>query len=207
MIATASTLKVTFCPKKLIAQMRASILTLTLASLIALPAQTAQAQSSSCMPQKGLFGNYQSDRNKKTPTDIPFLQASGEETTLADYAGKGLIVNFWATWCAPCVREMPQLNRLSAFVRNNNIEVLTISEDLKGLTSAPKFYKTHNLNDLPVLVDKKGKLMRAFAAPGLPLTVLINQHGQEVGRVVGLAEWDSVEIVDFVRNCLSKKDS
>ena len=97
MIATASTLKVTFCPKKLIAQMRASILTLTLASLIALPAQTAQAQSSSCMPQKGLFGNYQSDRNKKTPTDIPFLQASGEETTLADYAGKGLIVNFWAT--------------------------------------------------------------------------------------------------------------
>ena len=207
MIAVASTLKMTFRPRTFIAQMRVGLLSLTLASLISLPAQAAQSQSSRCMPQKGLFGNYQSDRNKKTPTDIPFLQASGEKITLADYAGKGLVVNFWATWCAPCVREMPQLNRLSAFVRGNNIEVLTISEDLKGLTSAPKFYKAHNLNDLPVLVDKKGKLMRAFAAPGLPLTVLINQHGQEVGRTIGPAEWDSVEIVDFVRNCLSEKPS
>jgi thiol-disulfide isomerase/thioredoxin len=156
------------------------------------------------VPQKKLFGNYQSTKNKATAINIPFLGASGEEITLADYAGKGLILNFWATWCAPCVSEMPQLNRLSAFVRENHIEVLTVSEDLNGLKSVPKFYKSHNLYDIPILIDKKGKLMRSFAGKGLPLTVLINQHGQEVGRVVGQAEWDSVEIVDYVRRCLSK---
>jgi thiol-disulfide isomerase/thioredoxin len=102
---------------------------------------------------------------------------------------------------------MPQLNRLSAFVRENQIEVLTISEDRNGLKSVPKFYKSYNLYDLPVLVDKKGKLMRSFAAKGLPLTVLVNQHGQEVGRVVGPAEWDTVEIVGYVRHCLSTKKS
>jgi thiol-disulfide isomerase/thioredoxin len=205
MIAITSTHKITPHYKNFITLIRLSVLTFSLATLISLPAHTAVTEAERCMPQKGLFGNYQSTKNKATAINIPFLGASGEEITLADYAGKGLIINFWATWCAPCVREMPQLNRLSAFVRENQIEVLTISEDRNGLKSVPKFYKSYNLYDLPVLVDKKGKLMRSFAAKGLPLTVLVNQHGQEVGRVVGPAEWDTLEVVDYIRHCLSPK--
>lgn len=206
MIAITLTHKIIFHYKNLIALMPVSLLGFSLATLISISSQATETQTEPCMPQKGLFGNYQSTKNKEIALNIPFLNASGEEITLADYAGKGLLLNFWATWCAPCVREMPQLNRLSAFVRENQIEVLTISEDLNALKVVPKFYKSHNLSDLPVLVDKKGKLVKSFSAIGLPLTVLINQHGQEVGRVVGPAEWDTIEIVEFVRQCLSNKD-
>jgi thiol-disulfide isomerase/thioredoxin len=205
MVVTTSTHKTIPRYKKIIGLIRFSVLTFSLATLISLPAQTSEKESERCMPQKGLFGNYQSTKNKSTEINLPFLGASGEEITLADYLGKGLILNFWATWCAPCVREMPQLNRLSAFIRENGIEVLTISEDLNGIRSVPRFYKSFNLYDLPVLVDQKGKLMRSFEAKGLPTTVLINKHGLEVGRVVGPAEWDTVEIVDYVRQCLSVK--
>jgi thiol-disulfide isomerase/thioredoxin len=205
MIAITLTQKTIPHYKNLITLIQLSLLVFSLATLIPLSAQAAETLTERCMPQKGLFGNYQSTENKATAINIPFLDASGEETTLANYAGKGLILNFWATWCAPCVREMPQLNRLSAFVRENKIEVLTISEDLNGIKSVPKFYKSYNLYDLPVLVDQKGKLMRSFEAKGLPTTVLINQHGQEVGRVIGPAEWDTVKIVDYIRQCLSAK--
>ena len=205
MTAISSTHKIILNNRNFITLIRLSVLAFLITTFISLPVQTAETESERCQPQKGIFKNYQSTKNKTIAMSIPFLGASGEEITLADYAGKGLILNFWATWCAPCVREMPQLNRLSAFVSDNLIEVLAISEDLNGLKSVPKFYKSYNLNDIPILIDKKGKLMRSFAGKGIPLTVLINQYGQEVGRVVGQAEWDSVEIVDFVRRCLSKK--
>jgi thiol-disulfide isomerase/thioredoxin len=207
MIAIISTNRITPRYKNLIALIRLSLLTFSFATIISLPAQSTETKDDRCMPQKGLFENYQRTENKATAINLPIFGASGEKIKLADYAGKGLILNFWATWCAPCVKEMPQLNRLSAFVRENQIEVLTISEDLNGLKSVPKFYKSYNLFDLPVLVDRKAKLMRSFSADGLPLTVLINKSGQEVGRVVGAAEWDTIEIVDFVRQCLSTKKS
>ena len=205
MVVITSTHKIISRYKEAIALIKVSVLTFLLITLISLPAQTSETEEERCMPQKGLFGNYQKTKNKATDINIPFLGASSKEITLADYLGKGVILNFWATWCAPCVREMPQLNRLSAFVHENEIEVLTISVDLNGIKSVPKFYKSYNLYDLPVLVDQKGILMRSFEAKGLPTTVLINQHGQEVGRVVGPAEWDTVEIIDYVRQCLSAK--
>ena len=205
MIVTISTHKIITHYKKYNALVWLYVLPFLLAIFISFPARTADTKTGRCLPQKGLFENYQSTKNKLTALNIPFLNASGEEITLTDYAGKGIILNFWATWCAPCVREMPQLNRLNAFVRDNQIEVLTISEDLNGTKSVPIFYKSHNLYDLPVLVDQKGNLMRSFKAKGLPTTILINQHGQEVGRVVGPAEWDTEEIVNYLRQCLSTK--
>lgn len=203
MIADASTPNTPFSARKALGAIIFAIALLVLGSAIVTPAQSADATTTSCTPPAGHFGNYQSADQATPIPAVPFQTATGAETTLGAYAGRGIVLNFWATWCAPCVREMPQLDRLSAFVRDNGIDVLTISEDRKGLIAAPKFYKAHNLRDLPVLADKRGKLMRAFKAPGLPLTVLINAAGHEVGRVVGPAEWDSPEIVEFVRSCLS----
>lgn len=203
MTAAASILKTFFALRNNASRLPRLLSFVSLISVILAPLQSAHAAAAQCIPPKGLFGNYQSVDPALPVPDVPFLNHAGEEISLASYKGKGIVLNFWATWCAPCVREMPQLDRLSAFVKDNNIEVLTVSEDRKGLVSAPKFYKTHNLNDLPVLADPKGRLMRAFSAPGLPLSVLINKQGQEIGRVVGPAEWDSVEIVAFIRNCLA----
>jgi thiol-disulfide isomerase/thioredoxin len=174
---------------------------LLLASVLVTPA--AGAAPAACSPAKDVFANFLA-KDPLTPVpDIAILEKSGNETSLQAYQGRGVVLNFWATWCAPCVREMPQLNRLSAFVKDNRIDVLTLSEDREGLEAAPKFYKTHNLNDLPVLADPNGKLMRAFAVTGLPTTIFIDSGGMELGRVIGPAEWDSPDIVDFVRSCLA----
>ncbi len=203
MKAYRSTQKTASPARKRTARQHLRIASAALVSLAMLPGLNARAELPQCIPQKDLFGNYQAAEKTTPVPDIPFQEKSGGETTLNAYKGKGLVVNFWATWCAPCVREMPQLNRLSAFVRENGIEVLTISEDRTGLKAAQKFYAQHKLDDLPVLADPKGTLMRAVGVPGLPLTLLIDAEGHEIGRVVGPAEWDSVEIVDFVRNCLA----
>ena len=202
MRADASTPKALFFKRKVLMSLRFGVAALSLAALISLASLSAQAEQGKCIPQKDLFGNYETTESPNSVGDIPFLDAAGNKTSLNAYKGKGIVLNFWATWCAPCVREMPQLDRLSAFVRENNIEVLAISEDLNGLKSAPEFYKVNNLHDLAIFADIKGRLMRGFAAPGLPLTVLIDSNGKQVGRVVGPAEWDSVETVEFVRQCL-----
>ena len=134
-----------------------------------------------------------------------FLTGERVKKTLNDYRGRGIVLNFWATWCAPCVIEMPQLDRLAALVKGNGVDVLTISVDRKGLVLAPKFYKENKLMDLPVLVDDKSKLSRAFKVKGLPTTILIGADGVEIGRVLGITEWDSTEVVDFVRTHLAPK--
>lgn len=203
MKAHRSTQKTGSTARKNAAPLRHCIASAAILSFLLMPSFPAGAELPQCIPQKDLFGNYQAAEKETPLPDIPFLTETGEETTLGAYNGKGLVINFWATWCAPCVREMPQLDRLSAFVRENGIDVLTISEDRTGLKAASKFYATHKLNDLPILADPKGKLMRAVGAPGLPLTMLIDAKGREIGRIVGPAEWDSVEIVEFVRDCLA----
>jgi len=207
MIADASTPNTPFSARNALGRLFFAIGLLVLGMTHVAPAHSAEATSAQCTVPKGHFGHYQSADNETEVPNIPFQLATGSETTLDAYKGRGLVVNFWATWCAPCVREMPQLDRLSAFVRENGIDVLTISEDREGLIAAPKFYKAHDLRDLPVLADPRGKLMRAFKAQGLPLTILINALGHEVGRVIGPAEWDSPEIVEFVRSCLSPAKS
>jgi len=166
---------------------------------------TSFAETEACQLSGDVFRNYQPAKSINSVPDTQFLAGDGSKVSLQDYRGKGVVLNFWATWCAPCVREMPQLDRLAALVRGNAIEVLTISEDRKGMVLAPKFYEKNKLRDLPVLVDEKSELLRAFNIKGLPSTVLINAEGQEIGRVLGIAEWDSAETVDFVRKCLSPK--
>jgi thiol-disulfide isomerase/thioredoxin len=176
----------------------------TIGAAVAFPAGSL-AKVDACLTSDRVFKNFQPDENKTTVPNTTFLAGDGSERTLADYRGKGIVLNFWATWCAPCVREMPQLDRLAALVRGNGVEVLTVSEDRKGMELAPAFYKKNNLNDLPVLIDIKSGLSRAIKAKGLPTTVLIDPDGKEVGRVLGVAEWDSPETVKFVRDCLSPK--
>ncbi len=207
MIADASTPNTSFSVRKSGQRRHKAYCLILWLSVLMMPIHGARAESARCMAPEGHFGNYQAAKSATSVPDIAFITATGQETTLQAYKGRGIVLNFWATWCAPCVREMPQLDRLSAFVKGNAIDVLTISEDRKALVVAPKFYKTHNLRDLPVLADPKGRLMRAFKAPGLPLTVLISPQGYEIGRVLGPAEWDSQELVGFIRSCLSGKSS
>ncbi len=137
-------------------------------------------------------------------TQGQFLADGQTPRTIAYYRGQGVVLNFWATWCAPCVREMPSLLRLKAKIAEQGIQVVPLSEDLKGAPVVRKFYAQHKLAGFEILLDKGGEILRASNIRGLPTTLLIDRAGKEVGRVTGPLEWDQPKAVALVRACLGK---
>ena len=128
-----------------------------------------------------------------------FAGRDGGDRTLADFRGKVVLVNFWATWCAPCVREMPSLVRLHRTLAGDRFALLALSQDLKGWAAIDPFVKRHGLAALQVFLDRKGVFARTLGVRGLPTTILFGQDGQELGRLEGVAEWDSAEAVALMR--------
>ncbi len=130
--------------------------------------------------------------------DVRFIDAQGRTVTLADKRGRVVLMNFWATWCLPCVREMPSLDRLQAKFDKSIFEVVLISEDRDPTVSEP-FFKRLVLSNMAAYHDPQSRLSRQLAVPGLPTSLLIDRSGFEVGRVVGSAELDSPEALELIR--------
>lgn len=143
-----------------------------------------------------------------TPQPVPelsFQNADGQPRTLGDFAGKVVLLNIWATWCAPCRKEMPTLDRLQAELGGPDFEVVALSVDRKGSEVVRKFFDEIGIKHLALNIDTSSKAMFALGAVGLPLTLLIDREGREVGRVIGPAEWDSPEVVAFIRDRIAAK--
>lgn len=122
------------------------------------------------------------------PTEA-FAREDGSKATLADFRGKPVLVNLWATWCAPCVAEMPALDRL-AQAKAGEMAVVGISQDLQGWEKVKPFLAKAKLRHMTILLDEEGALAATLGAPGLPFTVLYDADGKEVWRVNGPREWD-----------------
>jgi thiol-disulfide isomerase/thioredoxin len=137
--------------------------------------------------------------------DISFQDGNGQPRTLAAFSGKVVLLNIWATWCAPCRQEMPTLDRLQAELGGPEFEVVALSMDRKGPKVVTKFFGEVGVKHLALNIDTSSKAMFTLGAFGLPLTLLIDRQGREVGRVVGPAEWDSPEMVAFIRNRIAAK--
>ena len=118
-----------------------------------------------------------------------FARADGTKVTLADYRGKPVLVNLWATWCAPCVAEMPALDGL-AKAKVGEMAVVGISQDLQGWEKVKPFLAKAKLQNMTILLDEEGALATTLGAPGLPFTVLYDAEGKEIWRVNGPREWD-----------------
>jgi thiol-disulfide isomerase/thioredoxin len=136
--------------------------------------------------------------------DIEFENGQGVAMSLADFRGKVVLLNIWATWCAPCRREMPTLERLQAELGGPDFEVLALSLDRKGLPVVKEFYEELDLQELATYVDESGAAQRALNVLGLPTTLLLDRAGNEIGRLLGPAEWDSPEMVGFLREYLKR---
>jgi thiol-disulfide isomerase/thioredoxin len=134
-----------------------------------------------------------------------FVDGDGKVRTVADFKGRGLVLNFWATWCPPCVREMAALDRLGAQVAGRGIDVVALSADRGGAPVVRAFYAAHAIGHLGVAIDEGLRAARALEVTGLPTTVLIGDDGRERGRLVGAAEWDSPEALALVTTCLGGK--
>lgn len=173
----------------LINELRSLIL---LAVVTAAPIAAAAAQE----PPRN-FAIHQAPRPL---SEIVFVDGNGKPMSIAEFRGKVVLLNIWATWCGPCKREMPTLDHLQATLGGSVFEVVALSIDRAGLDVVRKFYAEVGVKTLPIYVDSSGKAARDLRVAGLPTTLLIDRHGRELGRLVGPAEWDTPEMVEFLKS-------
>jgi thiol-disulfide isomerase/thioredoxin len=139
--------------------------------------------------------------------EIRFADERGHEVSLADFRGRVVLLNLWATWCVPCRAEMPSLDRLQALLGGEGFQVVALSIDRQGVEPVKRFYRELGLEKLAIYVDPPGKSSRALAAPGVPMTVLLDRNGREVARKMGAAEWDSPEIVLLIERVIRDRSA
>ena len=132
--------------------------------------------------------------------EVAFTAADGAPLTLAAFAGKTVLVNFWAPWCAPCREEMPQLSDLQAEMGGAAFEVVTIAVGRNRHDTMDRFLRDVGAENLPLNTDPASRLSGAMGVLGLPVTVLINADGQEIARVQGAADWASPEALALLRH-------
>ena len=137
----------------------------------------------------------------ETPPPQPqglYLSPTGIEMKLSDYHGKIVLLNVWATWCPPCVAEMPSLDALEAQMGGADFAVVPISLDRRA-SHIPSFYDTARIKHLPAWHDASFGLNGALELPGLPTSIFYNRSGREIARIAGEVDWDSPEALALVK--------
>ena len=141
-------------------------------------------------------------RPKPLP-ELRFNDADGRAHTLADFRGKVVLLNIWATWCEPCREEMPALDRLEAKLGGERFHVLALSVDQQGPAVARKFYAQVGIKALPLYVDPTAKAAFTLDAAGLPASLLIDRQGREIGRHLGAVKWDDPQVLQRLRRAIA----
>ena len=124
-------------------------------------------------------------------SDVVFLGQDGADMTLADYAGQYVVLNFWATWCAPCRHEMPMLSDLQTALGGDDLQVVTIATGRNPRPAIEAFFTDIGVDNLPMHTDARQSLSRSLGVLGLPVTLILNPDGQEIARLQGDADWSS----------------
>jgi thiol-disulfide isomerase/thioredoxin len=125
--------------------------------------------------------------------NVRFVDGSGAARSLSDWKGKVVLLNLWATWCAPCRKEMPALDRLQKALGSDGFEVVALNLDRGGVETAKKFLDQIKIEALKLYADPSTRASTELNAVGMPTTILIDRDGRELGRIVGPAEWDGAD--------------
>jgi len=134
---------------------------------------------------------------------LSFLDGEGNARSFADFEGKLVLLNLWATWCGPCREEMPALDRLQAELGSDRFEVVALSVEREGMELARKFLHEVGVEHLGLFNDPSGKANFTLKAFGLPTTLLLSPQGEEIGRMVGPAHWDSEDAKKLIEAALA----
>ena len=157
------------------------------------------SSSSSYAIQELNLKNLVVHKNPKKLEKINFKNINNETINLNSFGKSLIIINFWATWCAPCIEEMPSLNRLKTNPIFNNLEIIPINVGRDNIEKAKDFYKKLKIEDLKIYFDKDIELAKKFLLRGLPTTVFVNKQGEEFARVIGFVNFDDKDIIKWLK--------
>lgn len=170
--------------------------------LILAPDLAAAAESNADTPDRTKLGEFVPSSAPFPAPPVTFSDAAGSAVELSNFHGKLVVLNLWATWCEPCLREMPSLDGLQSRF-GDRIMVLAISEDRGGAKTVEPFIAKLGLRSAKVYVDPKSEVGHAFEVRGLPTSFLIDQDGKVLGRVEGAADWGSPKMLAVIEPRLS----
>ena len=157
------------------------------------------SSSSSYAIQELNLKNLVVHKNPKKLEKINFKNINNETINLNSFEKSLIIINFWATWCAPCIEEMPSLDRLKTNPIFNNLEIIPINVGKDNIEKTKDFYKKLKIKDLKIYFDKDVELAKKFLLRGLPTTVFINKQGEEFARVIGFVNFDDKNIIKWLK--------
>lgn len=136
---------------------------------------------------------------------VRFEDDQGQPRSLAEFRGKTVLLNIWATWCVPCMKEIPALDNLAAALNDAEFAVVAVSVDRKGIDAVRKLFAELKVRKLPAYLDPSGQALRTVRAMGLPTSLLLDRDGRELGRAAGPAEWDGAETIAFFQHVMSRE--
>lgn len=131
------------------------------------------------------------------PDDIAFVDENDAKIPLNSVKGQVVLVNLWATWCVPCVKEMPDLDRLAVEMAGKPFRVLALSQDRGGAPAVTEFFEKNGIDNLDVVLDPRGAIARKMGARGLPTSFVIDGNGVIVGKLEGIATWDAPAVIEY----------
>jgi thiol-disulfide isomerase/thioredoxin len=138
-------------------------------------------------------------KDLKIYKDVVFKDINQKDISLFDYNGKLIILNFWATWCAPCREEMPSLDSLQSDKSLNNLKIFPINIGQENLTKSKIFFKELNIKNLDIYFDSSVTLAKKFKLRGVPTTIIFNKEGQEFARILGSIDFNDKEFIDWLK--------
>jgi thiol-disulfide isomerase/thioredoxin len=151
----------------------------------------------------GQVADFKVAAEPKPVPELVFKTVADKEVKLSDFKGKTVLLNFWATWCAPCKVEMPSLDRLQAQLGGDTFAVVAISSDRAGKRAVDPYFDEAGIK-LARYYDPKNAVGMGLGVTGLPTTILLDAQGRELGRMLGDAEWDSPEAVALVKQAMGE---
>ena len=141
------------------------------------------------------FSNIIEHDKPKDYREIVFVDFEGNTINLKEYKSKIYILNFWATWCAPCKKEMPSLDKLH---KNDNIEVFAINVEKKNKNKTKKFFKDLDIENLSIFFDTELELTKSLSLRGLPTSIILNQDKKEVARIIGEVDFNDFSLLNWL---------
>ena len=155
--------------------------------------------SSAFASEKSNIKNLVINKEMKKYEDLTFLDANKESLNLNNYKGNLILINFWATWCAPCREEMPSLDLLKSNKDLNNLVIFPVNVGQDNIKKAKKFFEDIKIKNLNLYFDENINLTKKFALRGIPTSILINKNGKEFARIVGSIDFNEEKFIEWLK--------